>query len=156
MDPISAIGLVSSVGAIASGAVQLAQTLNLYYEKTKRAESDVRAIVFEVELSADVLQKLSDLLEESQRVSSECALFQLTLMLLTRPSTDRYHRLFSSVQSSLRRCQELFVEIREALLKVVRIVPAPENGDPGIEFLNIKRSLWPMRQQRIEILRGEM
>ena len=68
---MSAVGLIGSVAGIASEGLKLSETLFQYYNKFKRADSDLQSVAIDVNSTSIVLKQLVKNLEEDERDHSE-------------------------------------------------------------------------------------
>lgn len=127
------IGLTASILSIAGAGVKLSTTLYTFAESASRADQDIADIAGDVALTANVLDSVGNVLKENE---TKCLASKAAL---------------NDAESILKRCESVFGDIRQVIEKRTKI---GKDGKKTITTLG--RLAWPLKEQRIELMRRRL
>ncbi|KAF2492949.1 hypothetical protein BU16DRAFT_529203 [Lophium mytilinum] len=127
------IGLTASIIGIAGAGVKLSTTLYTFAESSSRADQDITDIAGDVALTANVLDSVGNVLkeEDTRCLASKAAL--------------------NDAENILKRCETVFGDIRQVVEKRTKI---GKDGKKSITTLG--RLAWPLKEQRVELMRRRL
>lgn len=127
-----AIGVAASILQIAGAGLKLSTTLINYASAARHSDQDVADIAHDVQLTANALDNVGRVFEreEGQSVVSRKAV--------------------QDAQGLIRRCDAVFGEMQELIDKRMKI------GKDGKILSTLGKLSWPMKEQRVELLRRRL
>lgn len=127
------IGLAASIIQIAGAGAKLSTTLYKFVDSATRADQEINDIAGDVEITANALDSVGRVFENEEAHS-----------IISKKAIQDANNL-------IKRCEVVFQEINEVIEK--RRKP----GKDGKQGLSVRGKFsWPMKEQRIQILRGRL
>jgi hypothetical protein len=127
------VGLVASIIQIAGAGTALSNYLYNFVSSASRADQEISDIAGDVEITANALDSVGRVFEneDAQCIASKKAI--------------------QDANNLIKRCEAVFQEIRDVVDKGTKAGPDGKKSKSLVAKLK-----WPMKEQRVQLLRGRL